>query len=54
VLPLSVLRMLADQESRVGKGALFAPCPPGAVLVGTLRFAHPTMLRMLADQTLVN
>src|SRR5216683_7159164 len=27
---------------RVGKGALFAPCPPGAALVGTLRFAHPT------------
>jgi hypothetical protein len=34
----------------VGKGALFAPCPPlnkriscGKVLVGTLRFAHPHM-----------
>jgi hypothetical protein len=27
---------------RVGKGALFAPCPRGSIHVGTLRFAHPT------------
>src|SRR5262252_5052961 len=31
-----------DQPSRVGKGALFAPSPPGKAQVGTLRFAHPT------------
>jgi hypothetical protein len=30
---------------RVGKGAL-APCPPFLrIVVGTLRFAHPTVLR---------
>jgi hypothetical protein len=29
---------------RVGKGAFFAPCPPGPAVVGTLRFAHPTTL----------
>jgi len=28
---------------RVGKGAIFAPCPPKPAMVGTLRFAHPTI-----------
>jgi hypothetical protein len=38
----------------VGKGALFAPCPPilpsihhASLAVGTLRFAHPTKLTKL-------
>src|SRR5262249_13391029 len=30
-------------RGRVSKGALGAPCPPRCGMVGTLRFAHPTV-----------
>jgi hypothetical protein len=37
----------------VGKGAV-APCPPAALLVGTLRLAHPTIADMIRiSETLI-
>jgi len=41
-------RRLEAHNCGVGKGALFAPCPPSlrvhvVGMVGTLRFAHPTI-----------
>jgi len=46
-LEASVTSLVQEMRAtrRVGKGALFAPCPRGdAATVGTLRFAHPTLL----------
>src|SRR5215470_10489204 len=37
-------RIALTSSTRVGKGALFAPCPCRRLSAGTLRFVHPNLL----------
>ena len=50
----SNIRISGGSDRRVGKGALFAPCPPWSdreKSVGTLRFAHPTASTQCASNS---